>query len=238
MRMNRSQFTFYESFYTALNRIRNKEDRADAYDAICAYALYGTEPDLDSLPDTAAIAFDLIRPNLDSSRRKAKNGKSGGENKQTARKQEANDKQTASKQEANSADAGTKKEIEKEKEKEKEIENECYTPIVPYQQIVDMYNEICISFPRVTSLSDARKKAIKARMNSGYSLGDFKSLFTKAQASDFLKGKNDRNWTANFDWLVKDTNMAKVIDGNYDNKDGKNGKNSDSFSKYVIGTNL
>ena len=86
---------------------------------------------------------------------------------------------------------------------------------VNYQRIADMYNEICISFPKLKSLSESRKKAIKARMNT-YSEEDFKTLFEKAEASDFLKGKNNRNWTATFDWLLKDSNMAKVLEGNYD----------------------
>ena len=78
-----------------------------------------------------------------------------------------------------------------------------------------MYNDTCVSFPKVHSISDARKKAIKARLNT-YSVYDFKTLFKKAESSDFLKGKNARNWSANFDWLIKDANMAKVLDGNYD----------------------
>lgn len=84
------------------------------------------------------------------------------------------------------------------------------------KQVVDLFHSICISYPSVKTLSEARKKAIKARLNT-YSLDDFKTLFEKAEASAFLKGSNDRNWTANFDWLIKDANMAKVIDGNYDN---------------------
>ncbi len=83
-----------------------------------------------------------------------------------------------------------------------------------YQQIADMYNEICISFPRLTKLSDSRKKAIKARLKQ-YTIEDFKRLFTMAEESNFLKGQNNRDWSANFDWLVKDANMAKVLDGNY-----------------------
>ena len=38
---------------------------------------------------------------------------------------------------------------------------------VPYQQIIDMYNTICKSFPRAMKLSETRKKAIRARY-SGY----------------------------------------------------------------------
>lgn len=89
-------------------------------------------------------------------------------------------------------------------------------PRVPYEKIGEMYNRICKSFPRCTSLSDARKKAIKARFASGYTLEDFKREFEKAEASSFLKGQNNRNWMASFDWLLKDSNMAKVLDGNYD----------------------
>lgn len=102
-------------------------------------------------------------------------------------------------------------EIEKEKEKSKSNN---------YQLIADMYNEICISFPRCTKLSDRRKKAIKARLKT-YTIDDFKKVFEMAQASNFLKGKNDRNWSADFDWIIKDGNMAKILDGNY-NKDRSN----------------
>ena len=88
-----------------------------------------------------------------------------------------------------------------------------------YIYIKDIYNEICVSFPRLTVLSDKRKKAIKARLNT-YSVEQIKEVFVKAEASDFLKGKNNRNWSANFDWLIADGNFAKVLDGNYDNRKG------------------
>ena len=101
--------------------------------------------------------------------------------------------------------------IEEEREEEKEKDK------IDYKGIVAAFNSICVSFPSVKALSDARKKAIKARLNT-YSLDDFKTLFEKAEASSFLKGKNNSNWSATFDWLIKDSNMAKVLDGNYDDK--------------------
>lgn len=105
--------------------------------------------------------------------------------------------------------------VEKRREREeKEIEKR---EIIDYQQIVNMYNDTCVSFPRLTTLSDARKKAIKARLKT-YTIDDFARLFNMAEQSDFLKGANNRNWSANFDWLIKDSNMAKVLDGNYTNK--------------------
>ena len=88
---------------------------------------------------------------------------------------------------------------------------------IDYQLIADMYNNICTSFPSLRSLSDARKKAISARLKT-YTVDDFRTVFENAEASSFLKGGNNRNWTASFDWLMKDANMAKVLDGNYSDK--------------------
>ena len=52
-----------------------------------------------------------------------------------------------------------------------------------------------------------------------YGIDDFRTVFTKAQESDFLKGANGRDWSANLDWMIKDANFAKILDGNYDNND-------------------
>jgi hypothetical protein len=108
------------------------------------------------------------------------------------------------------------KSIEIEKEIEIEIEKE-KRERVDYELVARMYNDTCVSFPRLVSLSDARKKAIKARLNS-YTLEDFKKVFELAESSTFLKGSNSRNWSANFDWIIKDANFAKILDGNYNDK--------------------
>ena len=113
--------------------------------------------------------------------------------------------------------------IEREENKEliktKNEENDNKKSI-DYMDIVNAYKEICISLPAVRNLSEARRRAIRARLNSGYRRDDFIILFQKAQDSDFLTGRNGRDWIATFDWLIKDANMAKVLDGNYDNKGG------------------
>ena len=83
----RTQFTFYVSFYQAISRIKDPAARASAYDMICAYALYQQEPDLDSVPDSVAVAFDLLRPILDKARAKSENGNKGGSKPEANRKQ-------------------------------------------------------------------------------------------------------------------------------------------------------
>lgn len=90
-----------------------------------------------------------------------------------------------------------------------------------FTTIRELYNSVCGSYPRLVKMSEKRKKAIRARRNSGYTVDDFKTVFEKAEASDFLKGKNNRNWSADFDWMTSDSNMAKILEGKYDNREEK-----------------
>lgn len=135
--MGRNQFTFYASFAKAAERIRKKADRCDFYDAVKDYAIYGKEPDLDVVSDTVAVAFELVRPTLDASKRKAESGKRGGstskleapgsKGEQTESKPEAR----RSKPNQHASEKEGEKEDEVEGEKESEIENECSKILPP-----------------------------------------------------------------------------------------------------------
>lgn len=107
---NRSQFTFYRSFWEAVQSLP-KKDKLPVLEAIISYALDGVTPS--GLSQSQSAFFLLVKPNLDASRKKAANGKQGGS------KQKANGKQTASKKEKE-----REKEVEKENEEEIEIEKE------------------------------------------------------------------------------------------------------------------
>ena len=87
---------------------------------------------------------------------------------------------------------------------------------INYQQVVDSYNEICGNvLPKVTKLTDKRKRAIKTCISQGFSAEDLSSAFRAAAGTPFLTGKNDRNWTANFDFIVKPDNLQKILEGVY-----------------------
>ena len=123
MGVARKQFTFYKSYYDAISELP-KKDQAALILAVCAYALYETPPK--GLSIAASTAFKLIKPTLDSGRKKAESGALGGQanSKQSESKPQANDKQTASKAEAKGKRGESAREKEKEKEKEIEIEYE------------------------------------------------------------------------------------------------------------------
>lgn len=83
------------------------------------------------------------------------------------------------------------------------------------QNILDLFNRICCSFGRAKNITKNRAEIIDSSLKA-YSFDDFKKVFEKAEQSDFLKGNNNRNWSANFDWLIKEDNMTKVLKGKYD----------------------
>ena len=95
---------------------------------------------------------------------------------------------------------------------------------------MELFNTICVSFPKVTKMTEKRKKAVKARFNNGYTLEDFKRAFETAEQSDFLKGNNDRRWKADFDWFTNESNLTKTLEGKYDNRKQQPVKQQNPFS--------
>lgn len=83
--------------------------------------------------------------------------------------------------------------------------------VVDYQAIVDDYNTTCTKLPACKKLSETRKRAIKARLNT-YSAEELHKVFVAAQNSSWHTGENDRNWRADFDWLMTDRNAAKMLE--------------------------
>lgn len=114
--MERSQFTWYRSYYEALRTLPAKDFQI-AVLAICAYALDEEVPDLSGVPYSV---FTLIRPTLDSGKIKAANraNKRKTNREQSENKTGTNEEQTDNKMEQ------TRKEKEGEGEREEESERE------------------------------------------------------------------------------------------------------------------
>lgn len=130
---------------------------------------------MDNLPDAAAIAFELVKPNIDASNKKANSGSKGGSAKNEESESQANSKQTVSKPQANGKQTASKK--EDKKENKIEIENKCYigaeTPPV-------------ISLP----LNDGNEFPVSAAMVS-----EFSGLYPAVDVMQELR--NMRGWLLN-----------------------------------------
>lgn len=106
---------------------------------------------------------------------------------------------------------------------------------IDYQKVVDLFHSLCPSLPRVRTVSEKRKKAIRARFNAGETMESFAEVFKLAEASDFLTGRNGAWAGCGFDWLLKEANWIKTLEGTYENKaKSKAGYEDDRYEGVVL----
>lgn len=128
-----------------------------------------------------------------------------------------------------------KSKVKKSKEKKKEISPEGDSkkaelsslphPQVEHVDFVKLQEFFNTTFrgklSMVVSMTEARRKAVKARI-AQYNKETVFIVLKKVAASSFLLGGNDRNWKCDFDWIFKASNFTKILEGNYDEKRNSN----------------
>ena len=94
------------------------------------------------------------------------------------------------------------------------------TQKIDYSKLLEFFNQTISEsgsvIKEIRQLTERRKLAIQARAreNGKESLME---VIKQAAKSDFLNGRNDRGWVADFDWLMRPNNFVKVLEGNYNN---------------------
>lgn len=103
------------------------------------------------------------------------------------------------------------------------------------KEIFDFFISTCSNLPKPRELTKSRKVAINARLRD-YGVENIKEVIKLVNDSDFLNGKSDNKWNADFDWIMKPQNFIKILEGNYKNKNQNGQPNNNSqtngFSKY------
>lgn len=88
--------------------------------------------------------------------------------------------------------------------------------------LMNWYNSLFRDkLPAIKSMTETRKKAVKARI-AQYGKESIRTVFNLVLQSSFLLGGNDHNWKCDFDWIFKQANYTKILEGTY------NGKRTDS----------
>lgn len=124
-----------------------------------------------------------------------------------------------------------KSRVDKSRERE---EKSRLLPAHTCEAVVDAWNTILGDhLPKVQTLTEGRKEALKARLEELSSDMDeavrmLTEAFEKVKQSTFLLGDNDRGWSATFDWVIQSADkLAKIIEGVYDDH-GTNRKATNS----------
>lgn len=108
-----------------------------------------------------------------------------------------------------------------QRKNDKNDKNEKNEKNVVVEEIVQEFNSRCKSFDRIETTTETAIMNI-ARLNKMYPDFDYKAYFDRIEKSDFLSGRNGR-WNigrcATFGWLTNPKNVAKVLRGQYDNRE-------------------
>ena len=87
------------------------------------------------------------------------------------------------------------------------------------KEILELWNDLAyeLNLSAINRITTKRKSKIKTRIEENPNfIEDFKQALENIKRSNFLQGKNNRNWKVDFDWLISnDTNYIKVVEGKY-----------------------
>jgi hypothetical protein len=103
--------------------------------------------------------------------------------------------------------------------------------ICSQQKIVDLYHEILPQLNKVRVLNSKRRACLRSRWNQKVENIDgltsnclewWRGFFKYVRTSDFLMGRldGDRPFQADFDFLIKESSLTKVVEGFYHRKRG------------------
>jgi len=214
------------------------EDAGKLIKAIFKYA-EGEEPVLEGL---MVALFEGFRATLDRDcekytntvERNRLNGKKGGRPKRSDNPKEPSGLKWEPKQPDSDSGSGIESDsetsssldeegLESEKEKQQskasplpsnsELAKE-HTCSAEAEQIRVWYNEVRGGMPLCRKLTPIRTRQINARLNEE-GLGGLKAIIESCKDMPHLQGQNDRGWTADLEWLTKDSNFTKVMEGKY-----------------------
>ena len=85
------------------------------------------------------------------------------------------------------------------------------------QRIIDKWNTVSINKIKGIKPNTQRYSMLKERLKE-YGEDSVIEAIDNVGKSSFLKGRNNRNWTIDFDWFVRPNNFPKVLEGRYADK--------------------
>lgn len=98
-------------------------------------------------------------------------------------------------------------------------------------EAVSEYNEICKSLAPLTGeLSYHQAHAVREAHKELHGVS-FREYFKRVEASAFLTGKSSGGFKADFNWLIRPENVAKVLSGKYDVSYGSGATTADTADK-------
>lgn len=193
----RDSFIFYKSFYEAISKLKKKSDKLEIFEAIFNYIFYDQNPDLKDAP---AMAFDLIKPQLDANNVKYENGKKGGRPKvKTKEYPKQNQTETETKRNVNVNENVNENDNENVNAKAE------LAPIKPSRFPTGKYQNVFLNQEETSKLSKAFGLVETQRMIEKLS---------EYMATHDTKYKDDGHYALICKWIREDQEKKKKESGN------------------------
>lgn len=90
---------------------------------------------------------------------------------------------------------------------------------VDYDAWRSAYETNASKLPKMRLIGDKRKAAVRSMLKQGITIDDFAEACRKADRSSFLLGGGSTGWRASADWMFNATNIVKILEGNYDDRE-------------------
>lgn len=186
----RDSFVLYTRYADQINLL-GIEQRGTLLSAIYAYVMNEELPDMDGM---TKMAFSFIKSQLDTDfekydevcRKRSEAGKAGGRPKANASSEKqikAKKAKGFSEKQTEAKKADNDNEYDNDNENDKDNMSSCTSadrPMYPYKDIIDYLNQRTGSSYRSTSRDT--QKHIRARMDEGYTLDDFRRVIDNKSA--------------------------------------------------------
>lgn len=239
-------FVIYASYYERFEDL-SSEKFGDLIRLLCLYSRTGEEPKIKD--KELQLAFKFAKVDIDKNSRKYNdkceknraNAKKGWDDKKKEKAEAENNANACERMRthANEADRIGKDRIGEDRkgldktfleeskndisdtlsiERDASTSENIMIPRETEEEIKQAWNALGLS--QVQKISKERKKALKKILNE-YGLEGFYKVIEEVKLSSFLRGESDSTFSAGFDWILKDDNFLKIIEGNYRDKKKK-----------------
>jgi hypothetical protein len=87
-----------------------------------------------------------------------------------------------------------------------------------YEAIRNAYNSILPELPKAEKITASRAKILRERIledTERRKLGWWKNFFHRVRNFPWPMGENTNNWRADFDWLIGEKGMRKILEGSF-----------------------
>lgn len=253
---NKKSFVMYDNWGSMLCMMSD-EDAGKFIKAMARYSSSGRSTDFDN--EDIAYAFDAVKEQLDIDKAKfdkkvermlAVKEKTKNEKSDQITNQKSNQITSEKSSQKSNQIPASENENENENVISKDIINcvESNDSTCPsgalergrkkehryYQDCVKAWNELAeYGIPKIKDVEGTTRKRLVNARRKQYGDSFVKDIVERVRGSDFLQGrtqgKNGKPFPLTFDWAIKPENCAKILEGNYDNRDSSAGTgNGDS----------